>query len=121
MASHPREPNPKERQALKDPTLKAPDSGTTQSACQARDEATTQTENTSRVGGVPGAVSEDELKAEVDRFLESLEAEKLPRAQRSRIRTIPREDLRPKPRAVLRATSNSELDAEVDRFLESLR
>ncbi len=121
MASHSREPTPEERQALKDPTLKARDSGPEQRIGRVPDMTSTEGEKAPRAEAELGAVSDGELKADVDRFLESLEAEKLPRAQRSRIRTIPREDLRPKPRAVLRATSNGELDAEVDRFLESLR
>ncbi len=121
MASHPREPKPEPRQALEDPTLKAPNSATMQRTCQARDKPSTEAENTPRAGAVLGAVSDSELEADVDRFLESLEAEKLPRAQRSRTRTIPREDSKPKPRPVPKAISGSELDAEVDRFLESLR
>ncbi len=72
MANHPREPKPKSRRALEDRTLKAPESATTPRTCQAPDEVSSEAENTPRAEAVLGAISDGELEAEVDRFLESL-------------------------------------------------
>ena len=60
MASHPREPKPKACKALKDPTLKAPDSAPAQRIRQARDEASTEAENTPRAGAEARAPISDE-------------------------------------------------------------